>query len=39
MVDELHGLEGQLDEALVASGEALHGAVASLRRDVLLLCA
>jgi len=39
VVDDLHGVEGQLNEALVASGEALDGAVTSLRWDVLKLVA
>lgn len=39
VVDVLNRLERELDETLVASGEALDGAVASLSRNVLLLCA
>ena len=36
VVDDLHGVERQLDETLVAACEALDCAVASLRRDILL---
>lgn len=39
VVDQLHGLERQADEALVAAGEALDGAVAGLVGHVGLLCA
>jgi len=39
VVDDLGGLEGQLDEALVASSEALHGSVAGLLGHVGLFCA
>lgn len=39
VVDDLHGVERKLDEALVAASEALDGAVASLAGDVGLLSA
>lgn len=39
VVDQLHGLERQADEALVAAGEALDGAVAGLVGHVGLFCA